>query len=356
MKIVFDNIIFGTQLMGGISVSWYELLSRSIRDGLDVSFVECEDNGNLMRRKLGKLHNVIRIMPQRWRKAFKYLPVICHQSEPYIFHSSYYRFSPSRMAVNVVIVHDFTNELFQKGLGARKERFIKHNAIRHADYIVCNSNYTRSDFFKFFPNYPKERVSVIYTGAAEQFSSTVPDTWDFKFSKKKYALFVGERAGYKNFSLALEAMKHSDLDFVAVGKPFTEEEMAEVTSLGNRFHYLGRISNEQLNILYYNAFALIYPSSYEGFGLPVIEAQRACCPVIAMKASSVAEVIGDTPLAFEKYDYKEILSRLEMLEDDSFREKVIALGLANEKRFSWEKMYQDFVALYKKAYDERCRK
>ena len=138
MRIVYDNIIFASQRSGGISVVWSELLQRALRDAaLDLSFVEFAPVDNLQRQGLDIPPERVRTVPACLRKAFKYLPVRAAGKEPFLFHSSFFRTCPNPHAVNVTTVHDFTNELFQTGSGARKERWIKHKAIRHSDHVIC---------------------------------------------------------------------------------------------------------------------------------------------------------------------------------------------------------------------------
>lgn len=349
MKVVYDNIIFGGQKAGGISVVWYELLSRALRDHLDVQFVDFPDNHNIMREKLGDLPNVIRSVPSRYKKYCKYLPVLCRSKEPFVFHSSFFRYCPLPNAINVTTVHDFTNELFQAGSGARKERWIKDNAIRHSDYIVCISENTKRDFERFYPSFPKERIKVIYNGVSDDFFVSDSLGWPFDFPKSNYVLFVGERDGYKNFELVVEILKQYQIDIVLTGKPLNDNEVKQLQEIKGVYYYAGRVSSDLLNKLYNNAFALVYPSLYEGFGLPVIEAQRAGCPVIAAAASSIPEIIGDRALLMETPTPESLIEKLNQLQMDNIRNTAVASGLENSKRFSWEKTYLQYLSLYQEV-------
>lgn len=351
MKIIFDNIIFGAQKSGGISVVWYELVSRSLRDNLNVRFIDFSDNQNIMRERLGDLPNIVRSVPSRYKKYCKYLPVLCRSKEPFIFHSSFFRYCPLSNAINITTVHDFTNELFQTGSGARKERWIKDNAIRHSDYIICISENTKKDFERFYPSFPKERVKVVYNGVSDDFFISSTLRWPFDFPKTNYVLFVGERDGYKNFELVVEALKQYQIDIVLTGKSLNDNEIRQLQKIKGRYYYAGRVSSALLNILYNNAYALVYPSLYEGFGLPVVEAQKAGCPVIATDASSIPEIIGDRTLLMETSTPESLIEELNKLQMDSIRENVVASGLENSKRFSWEKMYQKYLSLYSEVLD-----
>ena len=107
------------------------------------------------------------------------------------------------------------------------------------------------------------------------------------------------------------------------------------------------VSIETLNILYNNAYCLLYPSLYEGFGIPVIEAQRAGCPVIAGANSCIIEVIGKGGIALEKLNVSNIVDSLKALESSAFRNDIIQEGLNNAQRFSWDKTYEQTLKVYK---------
>ena len=130
-----------------------------------------------------------------------------------------------------------------------------------------------------------------------------------------------------------------------------EQKLLDKNLSSDNYCHVGRISNYDLNILYNGAVALIYPSSYEGFGLPVIEAQKAGCPVIAYNSSSISEIIGETPLLMHRLDLQELLKKVNMLSDLELRKDVIEKGIQNAKRFSWDDMYRKLIDLYLEAYD-----
>lgn len=132
-----------------------------------------------------------------------------------------------------------------------------------------------------------------------------------------------------------------------VGSPLNQKEEALVrTSLKDRYAYAGRVSNERLNQLYNHAYCLLYPSSYEGFGIPVLEAQKAGCPVIATRASSIPEIIGDSPLLLEELTVGEICNHLARLRDEALRQSVVDHGQENARRFTWDRMYGQLQQLY----------
>jgi len=111
----------------------------------------------------------------------------------------------------------------------------------------------------------------------------------------------------------------------------------------------------RLIVLYDFAYTLLYPSSYEGLGIPVLEAQKAGCPVVAMNTSSVPEVIGEMPLLINNVGAKEIEKKLALLNDATIRNNIMDLGLKNAKRFTRDKMYEGYKELYLIAYEKRLK-
>ena len=148
-------------------------------------------------------------------------------------------------------------------------------------------------------------------------------------------------------------MAHNKLKLVIVGAPLRPEELELLyKELGqSNFIEMGRVSNEELNHLYNGAIALLYPSEYEGFGIPVLEAQKAGCPVIAYNASSIPEIIGDTPLLIDTLSVGSVTKCFDTLKVKEQREEIVCKGSENAKRFTWDSMYQQVIELYKEAWE-----
>lgn len=350
-RIYLDNIIFSLQKSGGISIVWYEMLKRLIVSDLKEETCFLEYNAtevNLFRRILW-LPNKCVCTKKYWLLSLqRYINPVIKEDKKFIFHSSYYRTCSSKNAINVTTVHDFTYEYFAKGIKKYIHCWQKYRAIRHSDYIICVSENTKKDLLKFLPDIDERKIKVIYNGVSEEYGVlTDYDETELPYEKKSYVLFVGSRAFYKNFSLSVKALKDTDLRLVIVGSELTNEELNLLEcNLKGRYFYAGRISNKSLNLYYNGAFCLIYPSLYEGFGIPVLEAQKAGCPVIAVDSSSIPEVIGDTSFLLSEVDCYGIQDRLIKIRDDKFREQLILKGIENSKRFTWDNMYAQIKELY----------
>lgn len=341
-----DNIIFSLQHSGGISVVWYNILNNLIEGNLPYRCLEYPDaTNNIFRRQIELPYDKISYCKQAFLPIARYVPVHINDKKPFIFHSSYYRYCSNRKTFNITTVHDFTYEYFASGIRKLFHCRQKYAAIRRSDIIVCISENTSRDLLKFLPDIDPAKIHIIYNGVSEAYrpvEDKIPEL-------EEYVLFVGARDGYKNFRFVVDSLQETSLKLAVCGKPLTSKEKQVLDSkLGpSRYKVYENIYNEGLNRLYNSVYCLVYPSSYEGFGIPVIEAQRAGCPVIAMNASSIPEIIGETPLLMPSLDKETFITRLQLLQDNEKRRQIIEKGFDNSKRFSWTRMASEYIALYK---------
>lgn len=347
MKIYFDGVIELLQKNGGCTVYFRELLTNINSKHSDCSlfsYINFVGDKSYIGFDLGDSFNIKNInylrFAERWRDVN-----VGNEGGEFIFHSTHYRL-PQRKPKNVKVVstvHDFTYELYRNGPAKWMHSWQKFRAIRNSDIVICVSQNTADDLMKYCPIDPS-KIRVVYNGvSAEYFPIGAVE-------KTNEVIFIGARSWYKNFSLAIETLMSQPelmLSIVGGGALSKDEKNLLDSSIPGRYRWLGRLTDKELNQVYNRAYCLFYPSSYEGFGIPVIEAMRAGCPVIAVGVSSIPEVAGDAALLTKNADVLSFNEAFIRLRDTEFRSNLIQKGFLQSSKFSWEKCYSDTLEVYK---------
>lgn len=348
MKLLLDNIVFTLQRTGGISIVWQQHLHRLQADpSWNPTYLEYA-NSNIQRAELD-LTNV-QTMPYRQFERYR-VPDVCPH-EPTIFHSSYFRVLPKAGVKNVTTVHDLTYHYYRHGLAKMVHLWEEERAMRHSDHVICISENTRRDLLHHYPWLKEDGVSVVYNGVSEVYCplATIPQVTPF--ARGEYLLYVGARhVQYKRFDLALATARNARVPLVFVGEDVTAEETKLLNeTLGpSMWHAVVHATASDINVLYNGALALIYPSDYEGFGLPVIEAQQAHCPVIAQRRSSIPEVGGDAVLLSDTMHPAEQMTEFvrDLLSGRISCDAIVQDGVQNAKRFSWDNTFKQTTNIYR---------
>lgn len=353
LKVIYDNIIFNLQRSGGISVYWKELIERIMNESsIDVDFIEyLGAEENIFRKQVKICEKEIRLKSSFPNINFRrYTNLNNTSDEQTIFHSSYYRTMKGKNILNVVTVHDFTYEKKVKTITGKIHIYQKKKALKRADGIICISENTKKDMVQLYPELKNKSIKVIYNGFNGQDYYPIPET-----EVENSVIFVGARKGYKNFNEVVEILSgFENISLKIVGSQLDQEEVNLLNQkLPNRYTLYNYISNEDLNILYNKSICLVYLSEYEGFGIPILEAMSAGCPVVALKKSSIPEVAGDAGVLFDKIDYESVRNAiLDLRENKEYREEQIKKGQKNSKRFSWDKCYQEVLSYYQELARE----
>jgi glycosyltransferase involved in cell wall biosynthesis len=355
MNILFDNIIFSKEKQGGISNYWYELI-KNYSDNDKVQFYEERNALNNIYRSSLNLKNIV---------PHKELPLILSRLLPIkfdtkndalLYHSSFYRkLKTNARVTEITTIHDFLHDYVISKLKRSVHNQLKYSSIKRANGIICISNNTYADLKKFCQPRKEQKIAIIYNGVSKVYSPLKVKGLQGLvngYQIDKFILYVGSRYKYKNFEFVLSVLKEApDYKLVVVGNKFSGEELKRIDkSILTRIINLSNISNEDLNVLYNNAKVLIYPSSYEGFGLPIIEAMKAGCPVIAQKLSSIPEVAGNAGILLDQLDVNFCISKIKDLETESKRKEYVEAGFENAKRFDWEKCQTEIKEFYQDVY------
>lgn len=359
MNILYDGMIFSMQKAGGINRYFANIISR----------LPDSDNPTLTtRRDLGvnvPMHPHLSIkqyrpfrphrISQRLEKAYFRSVEQVHRYQ--VVHPTYYspltrqEFGCYRCPV-VVTVYDMIHELFPQDFQGEGQQDVwkqKKQAVERADTILCISENTKQDLLRFHPSV-ENKIVVTYLAAdmdVRAAQGLVPE--------RPYFLFVGGRNSYKNFDGLLAALSHvvpcyPDVCVCVVGAPFSEAETQTIETLGlaAHFEHYGFAGDRQLAKLYNRSLALIYPSRYEGFGIPPLEAMACETVVVGADVSSVPEVVGDAGLLFDpdSSDLTDIL--LALLGGSVDRDDLIQKGRQRAGHFSWDKTAAQTVEVYRK--------
>jgi glycosyltransferase involved in cell wall biosynthesis len=271
-----------------------------------------------------------------------------------IYHETYYLhgdYAPPS-AKRVITVFDMIAERFDSDSRSEMQlRRIKSRAINRADHIICISKNTQRDLVEIL-NVPIQKTSVVYLGHSN-LQNHRPS--DLNFSKP-YILYVGQRDGYKNFTGLLRAFSNSRIlknDYLLIcfgGGSFTLKEKKLIKYMGinsERICYLTGDDSLLCN-LYEGASVFVYPSMYEGFGIPLLEAMSLNCPVACSNSSSFPEVVGDAASMFDPIDVHQIQGAIEkIITVPEYASNLIQNGRNRLSIFSWENCGKNTLYIYR---------
>lgn len=364
MRIVYDHQIFSTQRYGGITRYFTELVARLAHRG------DCEI-GVLA---LAHMNAYLQELPQRVVRGV-YVPSVPHTGRargrmndvltrtylrwtaPDIVHYTYYAPEPlaPRGIPSVLTVYDMIHERCA-GYFDDSEQMAsrKAGAIERASHVICISEATRRDLLELVPVDP-ERVSVVHLATGLH-----PLATDEKYLARSavlspYLLFVGERRRHKNFSRFVQALARlpaplRELRVVLFGGgPINDAERHQLASAGVEERMVTQLDGDDalLTSLYVHAVALVYPSMYEGFGIPILEAMACGCPVICGNTSSLPEVAGAAAEFCDPHEPESIATAISNVAESAARARELRdLGRARSKLFSWDRCAAETHAIY----------
>jgi glycosyltransferase involved in cell wall biosynthesis len=362
MKIIFDYNIFSHQTRGGISRYFINLQENLVKKNIDAKiiapihcnvFLNNSRNNYVKNIYLEKFPKYTRKIIYTYNNYFS--KIYTKFFKPNIVHKTFYNsnYQNDKKIKKVITVYDLIHEVYYKLYNQDKDYLPKKKALENIDYFICPSNKTKSDLIKFY-NIPENKIQVIYMGIHKFYHKLHSN-----FNKIQYPflLFVGDRKRYKNFDNLIKAYtisKRIKKDFKIIffgGDSFSFEERKMISNLNINENNLIQINGDdhQLLYLYKNAQAFIFPSKYEGLGLPPLEAMSLGCPVISSNHEAILECVGNAAILFDPNSAEDMSNKMEhVLYSDEIRKELIVKGIERSKIFSWEKCATETLDVYKK--------
>ena len=360
MHIYYDYQIFALQKVGGISRYFIELANRLPRCFPEIKttvLAPVHINGYLGSSSVDTIGRKVPIFPGKHHILpsvnFSASRFLLKKLSPDIFHETYYSGQSQSVSVpRILTVYDMIHERFPEQFQGPDLVIpsLKAAAVARADHLITISHKTREDLIQLLEVSP-EKITVI--PLASSFAEPLQEVETQKINKP-YLLYVGLRQGVKNFSTLLSAYCHSKLlrsgfDLLCVGGGrFTSSELQAIqkNGLGKQVKQV-QASDALLATLYSQATLFVYPSLYEGFGLPLLEAMRCGCPVVCSKTSSMPEIAGDAALYFDPISEDEMRTVIEdTVQSQNTLTTLQASGYKREKLFSWERCVEQTAELY----------
>ena len=373
MRVLLDPQTFNEQKFGGISRYHTELI-LALKSMDDVS-IDCpivmSDNLHLKEAGLFRgyrnllfemklLPKFIRkkLLKKTKRKNIKNTIAVLKSGAFDVFVPSYYStyfldyLGDKPFVLSVYdMIHEILPEYFTRDMETSKNKEI---LIEKATKIIAISESTKRDIIRIYPNIDEAKIEVVYLShsikADEKTAVSLPDN---------YVLFVGNRTIYKNFLFFIKSiapvLKESPGLFVvcAGGNKFNSVELKLIKELGISKQIIQQnFEDNELSAYYSKARCFVFPSAYEGFGIPVLEAMACSCPVILANHSSFPEVAGTAGIYFELDNEKDLRDKIvSILADEGLRLDYVKKGLAQAQNFSWQKTAAGCVEVYKKAFN-----
>ncbi len=361
MNVLYDYQILILQKYGGISRYFYEVMKRlNAEEGVNCT-LPCVHSVN---HYFGDMHKEYPEMSGRkwglYNRLNRMLSKLYLRDDTDIVHPTYYdpyfiEKAKKKNAKIVFTVYDCIHEVYRGQYpGHLDETDInrKKLLIKESDHILAISESTKRDILKFYPDTPERKISVTYLAASEREPGR--GTADIKLPDN-FVLFVGQRRDYKNFNNFYKAMeplmeKDKSLYLVALGGgAFSEKEEEMMKRYRDRI-IQKNVTDELLYAAYAKAGCFVFPSMYEGFGIPTLEAFGCGCPVVLGNTSSMPEVGGDAAEYIDPADISSISEKIEkVIYNAELRAEMKRKGYEQAKRFSWDRTAEETLECYKKT-------
>jgi glycosyltransferase involved in cell wall biosynthesis len=344
MRVLFSPDVFVTQRFGGVSRYFAELHIELVEQGVDARlFSGLHDNAYLP----GRRHMGLCKLPVRPRLFFSsqmFRFYAAAQRETHIVHPTYYCAEPVNRRPHVCTFYDLIHHKYPAQFPNDSTAERQRVWARRADRIIAISHATARDLVSML-GVPQDKISVTHLGVR------MPPA-GVRREADAYFLYVGNRGGYKNWRAVVDALQDPQLKEVRLvcsggGSPTRDEQaFLEIRGMAHRVAFVAA-DDVALSSLYRGALGLVYPSLYEGFGLPPLEAMAQGVPVVAARTASIPEVVGDAALLFAPHEVDDLVHHLRRLLDPCVRQELERRGPERARMFSWEKTARQTIDVYR---------
>jgi glycosyltransferase involved in cell wall biosynthesis len=353
----------------GIGTYIRNLLRQLARIDRDTEYVLlCREPDVGIAAQLGpNFRGVVAPSPNYSLREQIHVPWVLRRERPDVYHAPHYVLPPAVRCRSVVTIHDCIHLMFPQYLPNRVAyayaRASMWAAARRSNRILTVSEASKRDILNLF-NVKPEKVVVVYNAIDEHFSATPSDEHVARIRERyqldhKFVLYVGNIKPHKNLVRLIEAFSqlrrtHDDLKLLIIG-----DEISKLPALRRAVHrhklhkhvrFLGYLKDDTLTVLYRLASVFVFPSLYEGFGLPPLEAMASGTPVVTSNVSSLPEVTGNAAVLVDPYDVESIEDGMRrVLDDPKLAEELRLKGLQRAREFSWERSVEKTQRVYREV-------
>ena len=369
MNVVLDGVIFEQQARGGIPRIYQETMPRICELDPTVQMLVLTHgptrskwpvHAQITHRPLWSVNRYIQpgaylwSLKKRVRSWIAGVSLTSHAHE--IWHSTHYTLPSKWQGPILISAYDLLLERFAPMFDEPLYHQIRaetHRCIAAADGVICISETTKQEIVDFY-QMDSRKLYVVPLAHSDVFRPIpLTNAHDELVGNKPFFLYVGGRGKYKNFKTVLAAFEvwsqKTEVDLIVVGAEWTDTEKEALVEKNLHAHVrlVGHLDDEQLCGLYNRAQAFIYPSLYEGFGLPLLEAMACGCPIIASRIPSTVEVAGDVPMYFEPTEPESLQEAFDIALNERQNSSRIRAGYARLNNYSWDKTAQQTLDLYR---------
>jgi len=370
MDVYYDGIIYSLQKIGGITRYFNELIPGTNRTDNQIKVFL---HNSLYSFPLSEIISSEYISSLKTIYKNKFLKYVLHPLDHYcteqflkkkniqngIFHSTYFTYYKNLKIPQIITLHDLIYEKVYSNYSTLQKIFLaqKRKILQQTDHIICISETTAQDVEEYY-GIDKNKLSVIHHGISTVFNVPHADISQFFLKDKNitlpYILYVGTRCGYKNFNRFIEAFSlwKEKINYQVVivgGGKITQEEQKLFSKLKveNKILHFENVWDKDLVSFYQNATAFIYPSLYEGFGLPLLEAMISGTCTLCSDIPVFREIGQDIPIYFNPHDNSSIIAALEKIPYESKNKGKIPRGIVRAREFAWKKTINKTLEVYK---------